>query len=188
MPKKDSFDFALTPTRSSTSSSAATTSLLSDTYKQAVGICLLGSKGRNLPNSSSDDEDYDTPLAKRWCKLAEEKVILPSASEMEEDSVEECLQGNSVIDPLVPEQPTAVEANQHDTTANLQNAPATTMQPVPEAMSSPEQVDHETSSMIDTSTPTSLFSSGTIDLPSPSCHKNSSICWLRHRYQLIPPN
>ena len=120
--------------------------------------------------------------------LQRRKVILPSASEMEEDSVEECLQGNSVIDPLVPEQPTAVEANQHDTTANPQNAPATTMQPVPEDMSLPEQVDHETSSMIDTSTPTSLFSSGTIDLPSPSCHKNSSICWLRHRYQLIPLN
>ena len=42
---------------------------------------------------------------------------------MEEDSVDECLQGNSVVDPLVPEQPNdsprlAEKASKQDQTAN----------------------------------------------------------------------
>ena len=91
---------------------------------------------------------------------------------MEADSVEECLQGNSVVDPLVLEQTydsalLAPEADAHEQPVLAQDAPAANPQPVSAATSSPEHVKNETSSIVDASTTGSLFSSGTIDLPSP---------------------
>ena len=87
---------------------------------------------------------------------------------MEEDSVEECLHGNSVVDPIVPEQLPAADVCRTDstTTALTQEAPASTLQPNLEAMSSLEWVDDDNLSVKTASTPASLF--GTIDLPSPA--------------------
>ena len=64
---------------------------------------------------------------------------------MEEDSVEECLHGNSVVNPIVPEQLPAPDVCHTDatTTAPTQEAPAATLQPNPEAMSLPERVDDD---------------------------------------------
>ena len=154
VPQKESFDFSLKPTRASFSSSEPTKSAWSDSYQQAIGISLLDPKGRD---SSDNDDDYDLPLSKRLHKRAEEKSVLSSASEMEEDSVDECLQGYSVVDLLVPEQLNAAGASLHNTTANAQDAPADIIQPAPKAMSSAERVDQDNSSAKDASTPASLF-------------------------------
>ena len=67
----------------------------------AIGTGVIGSKGRD---TSESDEDYDTPLVKRFCKHIQEKSVVSPPTDMEADSVKECLQGNSVVDPLVPEQ------------------------------------------------------------------------------------
>ena len=53
---------------------------------------------------SESDEDYDLPLLKRFCKRKEATSVVSSPAVMEEDSVEECLHGTSVVDPLVPEE------------------------------------------------------------------------------------
>ena len=79
---------------------------------------------------------------------------------MEKDSVDECLHGTSVVDPLIPEQ----------TSVTQDDAPAVHLQeaissPLPEAVSLPERVDHDPPQ--DASMPASAFSFGTNDLPSP---------------------
>ena len=58
---------------------------------------------------------------------------------MEADSIEECLQGNSVGGLLVPEKPNesvtlAQEAVEQNQPAIAQDAPTATVQPVPKAM------------------------------------------------------
>ena len=88
VPQAESFGFSLKPAGSSFSSSAATTPAWSNSYKQAIGICLSGCKGRDT-SESNEDSDYDLPLSKRFRKSLERKST-PSVSKMEEDSVEEC--------------------------------------------------------------------------------------------------
>ena len=87
-------------------------------------------------------------------------------------SVDECLHGQSVVDPIVPEEThdsaiLASEAVGTEPSATAHDAPAAPMPPNPEAMSSPDWADYETSSLKDASTPASLLSSGPIDVPSP---------------------
>ena len=91
---------------------------------------------------------------------------------MEEDSVDECLHGKSVVDPIVPDEThnSAIltsEAVGTEPSATAHDAPAANMPPNPEAMSSPERANHDTSSVKDAPTPASLLSSGPIDVPSP---------------------
>ena len=106
VPQAESFGFSLKPVRSPSSLSAATTSAWSDSYKQAIGIRLSGGKGRD---TSESDDDYDLPLSKCYCRRLEGEFALSLPAEMENDSVEECLQGNSVFDPLASEQNTGSE-------------------------------------------------------------------------------
>ena len=164
VPQAESFGFSLKPAR--TSSSAATTSAWSNSSKQAIGIRLSGCKGRDT-SESDEDLDYDLPLAKRFRLSLERKSHPSSVSKMEEDSVEECLHGTSVVDPIVPEQLPAADICPTDTTttAPTQEAPAAALQPNSEIMSSPARVDDDNLSVKTASTPASLL--GTIDLPSP---------------------
>ena len=167
VPQAESFGFSLKPARSSFSSSAATTSAWSNSYKQAIGIRLSGCKGRDT-SESDDDSDYDLPLAKRFRKSLERKSTPSSVSKMEEDSVEECLHGTSVVDPIVPEQLSAADVSPTaaTTTTPTQEAPAATQQPNQAAMSSPARVDDDNVSVKTASTPASLL--GTIDFSSPA--------------------
>ena len=92
-----------------------------------------------------------------------------SPAAMEEDSVEECLHGTSVVDPLLPEQ-TSDSAILVPDPVTQDDAPAVHLQeaiscPLPEAVSSPERADHYPSQ--DASTPAAAFLFGTSDLPSP---------------------
>lgn len=142
-PVRDSFEFNLTPTR--LSSSLQTKSSWATIYTQSL-------EARD--DDDVDDVDYDTPLGlraqkRRQCAMAEtvkrrhvdakEKIALPpSSATMEEDSVDECLDGDSVVDPIGPELP-AVAAH-----------------------TSP----NDRGSVTQASTPASLIS-GAIELPSP---------------------
>ena len=111
---------------------------------------------------SESDEDYDLPLLKRFCKCKGEKLVTSSPAAMEEDSVEECLDGTSVVDPLVPEE-TSDRANLAPdpvTEAVLTHDDAPTVHLQEEAVSSPERVGHEPPQ--DASTPASYLSSGTV--------------------------
>ena len=167
VPQAESFGFSLKPARSSFSTSTATTSAWSNSYKQAIGIRLSGCKSR-YTSETDEDSDYDLPLAKRFRKSLERKSTPFSVSKMEEDSVEECLHGTSVVDPIVPQQLPAADVCPTDattTTAPTQEAPAATLQPNQEAMSSPARVDEDNLSVKTASTPASLL--GTIDVPSP---------------------
>ena len=93
---------------------------------------------------------------------------------MEEDSVDVCLYGILVVDPLIPEQTSdsAILAPDPVTpvpSVILQDAPDVHLQeaissPLPEAVSSPERADQNPPQ--DASTPASAFSFGTSDLPS----------------------
>ena len=176
VPQTKSFGFSLKPARSSYASSVPTTSTWSDSYQQAIGIHHFGSKCRD---PSESDEDYDIPLSERLCKRIEDKSVVSSPDEVEEDSVKECLHGNSVFDPLVPKQipdnailaPEAVEKEQP---VIAQDAPAANMQPNLEAMSSPERVDNEPSQ--DASTSASPLSCGTNYSLHPSCRSIFLIC------------
>ena len=164
VPQVESFGFSLKPAR--TSSSAATTSAWSNSYKQAIGIRLSGCKGRDT-SESDEDSAYDLPLAKRYRKSLEGKSTPSSVSKMEEDSVEECLHGASVVDPIVPEQLPAADVRLTDATTTIptQEAPAVIQQPNQAAMSSPARDDDDTLSVQTASTPGSLL--GSIDLPLP---------------------
>ena len=119
---------------------------------------------------SEFDEDFDLPLLKSFCKRKEAKLVTSSpARNGEEDSVDECLDGTSVVDPLIPEQ-TSDRAILAPDPVTQDDAPAVHYQeaissPLPAAVSSPERVDHEPPQ--DASTPASAFSFGTSDLPSP---------------------
>ena len=154
VPQAESFDFSLKPVRSHPSSSAATRSAWSDSYKQAVGIRLSGGKGRDASDSDSED---DVPLSKRYRRSLEGESALSLPAGMEHDSVDECLDGSSVFDPLASEQ-------------NAGREPAATVAPTePSAvvMSPSDPADHEKSPMTQVSTPAS-FLSGAKDLPSPA--------------------
>ena len=119
---------------------------------------------------SESDEDYDLPLLKRFCKRKGAQLVTSSPAAMEEDSVDECLHGTSVVDPLVPEE-TSDRANLAPdpvTEAVVpQDAPDMThlqeaiTDPLPAAVSSPERAEHEPPE--DASTPASFLSSGPID-------------------------
>ena len=169
IPQTKSFGFSLKPARSSFYSSVPPASTWSASYPSAIRTRAFGSKGRDTLES---DEDYNLPLIKRLCKHREIKSVVSSPAAMEEDSVEECLHGTSVVDPLVPEQTSdsAILAPDPVTQAViLQDAPATHLQeaitcPLPAAVSSPERAEHEPPQ--DASTPASFLSSGTIDVPS----------------------
>ena len=167
IPQTKSFGFSLKPARSSSYSSVPPASTWSASYPSATGTRAFGCKGRD---TSESDEDYDLPLLKRFCKRKEATFVVSSPAAMEEDSVEECLHGTSVVDPLIPEE-TSDRANlapdpvtegaviTHDdaSTVDLQEAISC---PLPEAVSSPERVGHEPPQ--DASTPASYFSSGTV--------------------------
>ena len=170
IPQTKSFGFSLKPARSSSYSSVPPTSTWSASYPSATGTRAFGSKGRD---TSESDEDYDLPLLKRFCKRKEAKSVVSSPAAMEEDSVEQCLHGTSVVDPWVPERTSdrAILAPDPVTEAVItQDAPAIThLQevitcPVPAAVSSPERAEHEPPE--DASTPASFLSSGPIDVPS----------------------
>ena len=97
---------------------------------------------------SESDEDYDLPLLKRFCKRKGEKLGTSSPAVMEEDSVEECLHGTSVVDSLFPEETSdrAILAPDPVTEAVIthDDAPATVdLQEAIVAVSSPEPVGHE---------------------------------------------
>ena len=119
---------------------------------------------------SESDEDYDLPLLKHFCKRKGEKLVISSPAAMEEDSVEECLDGTSVVDPLVSEETSdraisAPDPVTEEAVITQDDAPTVALQeaiscPLPEAVSSPERVGHEPSQ--DASTPASCFSSGTV--------------------------
>ena len=148
--------------------SAATTSAWSDSYKQAIGIHLSGGKGRD---TSESYDDYDLPLSKCYCRRLEGEFALSLPAEMENDSVEECLQGNSVFDPLASEQNTGSEPA--DTVALIEPSEVT--------MSPSDPADNETSSMTQVSTPAS-FLSGAKDLPSPASSQG-----LFEKLAVVPP-
>ena len=143
VPQAESFGISLKPARSLSSSSAATPSAWSDSYKQAIGIRLSGGKDRD-----TSDSDDDLPLSKRYCRRLEGESALSLPAGMEHDSVEECLDGNSVSDPLASEQ-------------NTGSKPAATVAPIEPsevAMSPSHLADNETSSMTQVSTPASFLS------------------------------
>ena len=101
---------------------------------------------------------------------------------MEEDSVEECLRGNSVVGPLVPEKTQdrailAPKAGEQEQSTTAQDAPAANMQPPAVAMSSPDWVGTDPSQGASASA--SPFSLGTSDLPSPE--PSQYLFTLRHR-------
>ena len=167
IPQTKSFGFCLKPARSSTYSSVPPASTWSASYPSATGTRVFGGKGRD---TSETDEDYDLPLLKRFCKRKEAKLVVSSPAAMEEDSVEECLHGTSVVDPLVSEE-TGDRANVAPDpvteAVSTQDAPDMThlqeaiTDPLPAAVSSPERAEHEPPE--DASTPASFLSSGPID-------------------------
>ena len=166
IPQTKSFGFSLKPARSSSYSSVPPTSTWSASYSSATGTRDFGCKGRD---TSESDEDYDLPLLERFCKRKEGTFGISSPAAMEEDSVEECLHGTSVVDPLIPEESSdrAISAPDPVTEAVItqDDAPTVDLQeaiscPLPEAVSSPERVGHEPPH--DASTPASYLSSGTV--------------------------
>ena len=171
IPQTKSFGFSLKPARSSSYSSVPPTSTWSASYFGFNLVCRdFGCKGRD---TSETDEDYDMPLLKRFCKRKEAKLVVSSPVAMEEDSIEECLHGTSVVDPLVPEETSdrAISAPEPVTEALItqDDAPVTHLQeaitcPLLAAVSSPERAEHEPPE--DASTPASFLSSGPIDAPS----------------------
>ena len=171
IPQTKSFGFSLKPARSSSYSSVPPASTWSASYPSATGTRDFGCKGRD---TSETDEDYDMPLLKCFCKRKEAKLVVSSPVAMEEDSVEECLHGTSVVDPLVPEETSdrAISApdpvteaviTQDDASAITHLQEAITC-PLPAAVSSPERAEHEPPE--DASTPASFLSSGPIEAPS----------------------
>ena len=149
IPQAKSFGFSLKPARSSSYSSVPPASTWSALYPSATGSRAFGCKGRD---TSETDEDYDMPLLKRFCKRKEAKLVVSSPAAMEEDSVEECLHGTSVVDPLVSEETSdransapdpvtkAVSTPDAPTVTHLQEAITC---PLPAAVSSPERAEHE---------------------------------------------
>ena len=123
---------------------------------------------------SESDEDYNLPLLKRFCKRKGDQLVTSSPAVMEEDSVEECLDGTSVVDPLFPEETSdrAISAPDPVTEAVIPQDDAPTVThlqeaitcPLPAAVPSPEQAEHEPPE--DASTPASFLSSGPIHAPS----------------------
>ena len=172
IPQTKSFGFSLKPARSSFYSSVPLTSTWSVSYPSATGTRAFSSKGRD---TSESDEDYDLPLIKRLCKHREVQSVVSSPAAMEEDSVEECLHGTSVVDPLIPEQTSDNAILAPDPVTPVpsvisQDAPAVHLQegissPLLETVSLPEWA--ETDPPQDASTPASAFLFGTNDLPSP---------------------
>ena len=171
IPQTKSFGFSLKPARSSSYSSVPPASTWSASYPSATGTRDFGCKGRD---TSETDEDYDMPLLKRFCKRKEAKLVVSSPVAMEEDSVEECLHGTSVVDPLVPEETSdrAISAPDPVTEAVITQDDASEIThlqeaitcPLPAAVSSPERAEHEPPE--DASTPASFLSSGPIEAPS----------------------
>ena len=172
IPQTKSFGFSLKPARSSFYSSVPPTSTWSVSYPSATRTRAFGSKGRD---TSESDEDYDLPLIKQLCKCREVQSVVSSPAAMEEDSVEECLHGTSVVDPLILEQTSDSAILAPDPVTPVpsvisQDAPAVHFQeaissPLPEVVSSPEQA--ETDPPQDAYMPASAFLFGTNDLPSP---------------------
>ena len=170
IPQTKSFGFSLKPARSSSYPSVPPASTWSASYPSATETRGFGCKGRD---TSESDEDYDLPLLKRFCKRKEATLVVSSPAAMEEDSVEECLHGTSVVDPLVSEEtgdranvapdPVTEAVSTHDapTVTHLQEAITC---PLLAAVSSPERAEHEAPE--DASTPASFLSSGPIDAPS----------------------
>ena len=152
VPQAESFEFSFKPARPLPSSSAATRSAWSDSYKQAGGIRLSGGKGR-----AASDSDDDVPLSKRYRRSLEGESALSLPAGMEHDSIDECLDGNSVFDPLASEQHAGGESA----------AIVAPIKPSEVAMSPSDPADNKTSSMTQVSTPAS-FLSGAKDLPSPA--------------------
>ena len=145
VPKKDSFEFALTPTRSSALSSAATASLLSDTYKQAFSV----PKVKIFPTPVPLMKTMILLLRSSGVSLQRRKLLFLPLLQWKKTLLRSALKATSVVDPLVPEQQNdsailAQEAVAQDPPAIAQDAPAANVQPVPEAMSLPERVDNET--------------------------------------------
>ena len=166
IPQTKSFGFSFKPARSSSYSSVPPTSTWSAFYPSATGTRDFGCKGRD---TSESDEDYDLPLLKCFCKRKEGTFGNSSPAAMEEDSVEECLHGTSMVDPLIPEETSdrAISAPDPVTEAVIiqDDAPTVHLQEaiscsLPEAVSSPERVGHEPPQ--DASTPASYLSSGTV--------------------------
>ena len=158
IPQTKSFGFSLKHARSSSYSSVPPTSTWSASYPSATGTRAFGCKGSD---TSESDEDYDLPLLKRFCKRKEAKPVVSSPAAMEEDSVEECLHGTSVVDPLVSDR-LVTEPFWLQTLLPICRRPIPC--PLPEAVSSPKWAEHE--SPQDTSTPASCLSSGPILLES----------------------
>ena len=62
---------------------------------------LSSSETPSKRDISESDDDFDLPLLKRFCKRKEGKFVTSSPAAMEEDSVDKCLHGQSVVDPIV---------------------------------------------------------------------------------------
>lgn len=172
-PGKDHFEFRLNPARFSSSLQG----LFPWTATNVANNAFSGAHSRKSDDKDEDD-DYDITLReraqkrrreraeqhlnKKLCKCAEKTVVLPPSLKMEEDSVEECLLGDTVIDPLGPEHP---DSNAAPETDLIDPAPE---QLTPAAMSSPVPDDRDAApSVLGASTPASLLSSGPIEVLSP---------------------
>ena len=140
---------------------------------QRFQFSLSSSANPSKRDISESDDDYDLPLLKRFCKRTAQKSVASSPAAMEEeDSVDECLYGQSVVDPIVPEEMNdrailTTEAVGAEPSASALAVPAAPVSPDTEAMPSPDRAEPDTSSVQAASTPASLLSSGPIEAPSP---------------------
>ena len=167
---------------------------------QRFQFSLSSSDNPSKRDISESDDDYDLPLLKRFCKRTAQKSVVSSPAAMEEeDSVDECLHGQSVVDPIVPEEITdrailATEAVGAESSATAHDAPAAPVSPDPEAMASPDRAEPDTSSIQAASTPASLLSSGPIEAPSPESSDELFNCLLADstesdsRLASVPPD
>ena len=147
----------------------------------ATGTRDFGSKGRD---TSESNDDYDIPLIKRFCTRKERTTVVSSPAAMEEDSVDECLHGTSVVDPLIPEQ-TSDSAILAPDPVTQDDAPAVHLQeaissPLPEPVSSLERADHDPPQ--DPSTLPLPFRLGQTIYHPPSRRKIFLPCYLQLRF------